>query len=62
MLFDLFNPATTGVHKKFIHTQTNLQLKVSGLFKYVMTFYWFPGAKELMFRNQYCTSTLVLLK
>ena len=29
------NTLMRGVHKKVIHTQTNLQLKTAGLFKYV---------------------------
>ena len=31
----LFNPLMPGGNKKVAHTQTNLQLKAAGLFKYV---------------------------
>ena len=32
------NPLTAGVYLKVIHTLTDLQLKVAGLFKYVLPF------------------------
>ena len=35
ILYDIFNPLMPDGNKKVTHTETNLQLKDAGLFKYV---------------------------
>ena len=44
-VFVLLNPLMPGGNKKFSHSQTNLQLKAAGLFKYVLPFYYHQALK-----------------
>ena len=55
----MLNPKVSAVHWKFIHTQTNIQLKGVGLFKYVRLF---AGVKMCVGRDLNKSGGLMFIK